>query len=71
MMMAAIQMDVIRATGEALQEEPKAHARDDQANDQDDDHEVDISVFLNGLRQVNEGSFALRNEDIRELEPAT
>ena len=39
--------------------------------DQDEDQEVDISIFLNGLRQVNEGSFALRNEDIREFEPAT
>ncbi len=39
--------------------------------DQDDDHELDISIFLNGLRQVNEGLFALRNEDIRELESVT
>jgi hypothetical protein len=39
--------------------------------DQDDDQEIDISIFLNGLRQVNDGLFALRNEDIRELEPVT
>ena len=39
--------------------------------DHDEDQEIDISIFLNGLRQVNEGSFVLRNEDIREFEPAT
>jgi hypothetical protein len=39
--------------------------------DEDEDHEIDISIFLNGLRQVNEGSFVLRNEDARELEPVT
>ncbi len=39
--------------------------------DQDEDREIDISIFLNGLREVNEGSFALRNEDIRELETIT
>jgi hypothetical protein len=39
--------------------------------DQDEDQEIDISIFLNGLRQVNEGSFPLRNEDIREFEPVT
>ena len=39
--------------------------------DQDEDQEIDISIFLNGLRQVNEGLFALRNEDIRELELVT
>ena len=37
----------------------------------DDDLEVDISIFLNALRQVNDGLFTLRNEDIRELEPLT
>ena len=39
--------------------------------DQDDDQKIDISIFLNALRQVNEGLFTLRNEDIRELEPLT
>ena len=39
--------------------------------DQDDAQEIDISIFLDGLRQVNDGLFALRNEDIRELEPVT
>jgi hypothetical protein len=39
--------------------------------DQDDDQEMDISIFLNGLRQVNEGLFALKNEDIREFETLT
>ena len=39
--------------------------------DQDEDQELDISIFLNGLRQVNEGLFVLRNEDIGEFEPAT
>ena len=39
--------------------------------DQDEDQDIDISIFLNGLRQVNEGLFTLKNEDIRELEPLT
>jgi hypothetical protein len=39
--------------------------------DQDDDQEIDISIFLSGLRQVNDGLFTLRNEDIRDLEPVT
>jgi hypothetical protein len=47
------------------------HGRFKPLEDQDDDQEVDISIFLNGLRQVNEGLFTLRNEDIRELEPIT
>jgi hypothetical protein len=47
------------------------HGRFKPFEDQDDDQEVDISIFLNGLRQVNEGLFTLRNEDIRELEPIT
>ncbi len=38
--------------------------------DQDEDHKIDISIFLNGLRQVNEGAVTLRNEDNLELEPA-
>ena len=37
--------------------------------DQDEDHKIDISIFLNGLRQVNEGAVTLRNEDNLELEP--
>ena len=47
------------------------HGRFKPLEDQDDDQEVDISIFLSGLRQVNEGLFTLRNEDIRELEPIT
>ena len=47
------------------------HGRFKPLEDHDEDQEIDISIFLNGLRQVNEGSFALRNEDIRELEPIT
>jgi hypothetical protein len=47
------------------------HGRFKPLEDQDDAQEVDISIFLNGLRQVNEGLFTLRNEDIRELEPIT
>ena len=38
---------------------------------QDEDQEIDISVFVSGLREVNEGSFALKNEDIREFETVT
>lgn len=37
--------------------------------DQDEDHKIDISIFLNGLRQVNEGAVTLSNEDNLELEP--
>ena len=37
--------------------------------DQDEDHKIDISIFLNGLRQVNEGAVTLKNEDNLELEP--
>jgi hypothetical protein len=47
------------------------HGRFKPLEDQDEDQEIDISIFLNGLREVNEGSFALRNEDIRELETIT
>jgi hypothetical protein len=47
------------------------HGRFKPLQDQDDDQEVDISIFLNGLRQVNEGLFTVRNEDIRELESIT
>lgn len=44
------------------------HGRFKPLEDQDEDQEVDISIFLNGLRQVNEGLFSLKNEDIGELE---
>ena len=47
------------------------HGRFKPLEDQDEDQEIDISIFLDGLREVNEGSFALRNEDIRELETIT
>jgi hypothetical protein len=47
------------------------HGRFNPLQDEDDDQEIDISIFLNALRQVNEGLFTLRNEDIRELEPLT
>jgi hypothetical protein len=47
------------------------HGRFKPLEDHDEDQEIDISIFLNGLREVNEGSFALRNEDIRELETST
>lgn len=47
------------------------HGRFKPLEDQDEDQEIDISIFLKGLREVNEGSFALRNEDIRELETIT
>ena len=39
--------------------------------DQDEDQEIDISIFVKGLREVNEGSFALKNEDVREFETVT
>src|ERR1700759_3216116 len=47
------------------------HGRFKALDDQDDDEEIDISIFLSGLQQVNEGLFTLRNEDIRELEAVT
>ena len=47
------------------------HGRFKPLEDQDEDQEIDISIFLNGLREVNEGSFALRNEDIRDVETIT
>src|SRR6202044_705078 len=47
------------------------HGRFKPLEDQDEDQDIDISIFLNGLREVNEGSFVLRNKDIRELEPVT
>ena len=39
--------------------------------DQDEDQEIDISIFINALREVNEGSFTLKNEDVREFETVT
>ena len=47
------------------------HGRFKALEDQDEDEEIDISIFLSGLQQVNEGLFTLRNEDIRELEAVT
>ena len=47
------------------------HGRFKPLEDHDEDQEIDISIFLNGLREVNEGAFALRNEDIREVEAIT
>jgi hypothetical protein len=47
------------------------HGRFKPFEDQDDDEEIDISIFLDALRQVNEGIFTLRDEDIRELESLT
>jgi hypothetical protein len=47
------------------------HGRFKALEDQDKDEEIDISIFLSGLQQVNEGLFTLRNEDIRELEAVT
>ena len=44
------------------------HGRFKPLEDQDEDQETDISIFLNGLREVNERSFGLKNEDIREFE---
>jgi hypothetical protein len=47
------------------------HGRFKPLEDQDEDQDIDISIFFDGLRQVNEGLITLRNEDIRELEPIT
>jgi len=47
------------------------HGRFKPFEDPDEDLKVDISIFLDALRQVNEGLFTLRNEDARELEPLT
>ena len=47
------------------------HGRFKPLEDHGEDQEVDISIFLNGLRQVNEGLFDLKNEDIRECETVT
>ena len=47
------------------------HGRFKALEDQGEDQDIDISIFLSGLRQVNEGLFSLKNEEIRELEPVT
>jgi hypothetical protein len=47
------------------------HSRFQPLEDQDEDQEIDISIFLDALREVNEGSITSMNEDIRELEPVT
>jgi hypothetical protein len=47
------------------------HSRFRPLEDQDEDQEIDISIFLDALREVNEGSITSMNEDIRELEPVT
>ena len=47
------------------------HGRFKALEDQDEDQKIDISIFLNGLRQVNEGLFSLKNEEIGELETIT
>ena len=47
------------------------HGRFKPFEKQDEEDEVDISIFLNALREVNEGSFALRNEDCREFDTVT
>jgi hypothetical protein len=47
------------------------HGRFKPFEGQADDEEIDISIFLDALRQVNEGKFILRNEDNPELESLT
>jgi hypothetical protein len=47
------------------------HGRFKPLEDQDEDQEIDISIFLDGLRQVNDGLIAFRDEDMRELERLT
>ena len=47
------------------------HGRFKPCEDKDEDLDVDISIFMDALRQVNDGLFTLRNEDIRELESVT
>ena len=47
------------------------HGRFKPLEDQDEDQEIDISIFLDGLRQVNDGLIAFRDEDVRELERLT
>ena len=40
-------------------------------HDETEDEDIDISIFLDGLRQVNEGLITIRNEEIRELDLVT
>jgi hypothetical protein len=47
------------------------HGRFKPLEDQDEDQEVDISMFFDALRQVNDGLIAFRDEDVRELERLT
>ena len=44
------------------------HGRFKPLDGQDESEEIDISIFFDALRQVNEGLIAFRDEDIRELE---
>jgi hypothetical protein len=47
------------------------HGRFRPLEEQDADQQIDISIFLDALRQVNEGLIAFRDEDIHELERLT
>ena len=47
------------------------HGRFKPLEDQDEDQQIDISIFFDALRQVNEGLIAFRDEDVRELERLT
>jgi hypothetical protein len=47
------------------------HGRFRALEDEDEDLKIDISIFFDALRQVNEGLFTLKNEEIREFEPLT
>ena len=44
------------------------HGRFKPLEDQDEDQQIDISIFMDALRQVNDGLIAFTDEDIRELE---
>jgi hypothetical protein len=47
------------------------HGRFKPLEDQGEDQEIDISVFLDALRQVNEGLVSFKDEEVRELERLT
>ena len=47
------------------------HGRFKPLEDQDEDQEIDISIFLSGLQPSERRFVTLRNEDIRELEAVT
>ena len=47
------------------------HGRFKPLEDQDEDQDVDISIFSDALRKVNEGLIAFMDEDILEFEPLT